>query len=222
MKPSKFLSSLAIATTLICSPCAASDYIFSDFGAYIVDPTSGTGLLPSGSLILFGYVNPLTFNFGSTQNDFASINSAFVRMGSAFSTSANLNIGNPIFTQTVSGFTAPVGFDGTQMYIWVFNQATANASASWAILTNPTWLLNNSAFQPVTVDLSDAGTVVAGNLVTGFARGSIINPGTHVPASPGGFDVAVTVPEPSTYFLGLVGGTALLGALRLHRARSVT
>ncbi len=30
------------------------------------------------------------------------------------------------------------------------------------------------------------------------------------------------VPEPSTYFLGMVGGVALLGAMRLRRTRAVT
>jgi hypothetical protein len=222
MKLKISVAAMAVALATICSPCSAQvTYDFTDFGAFIVDPSSGTGLLPTGSLVELGYFNPLTFNFGATQNDFASISAAFQFIGGVLTIPGNPTLGTPIFAGSSSPFIAPAGFDGTQLYLWIFNQPTANASASWTIVTNSTWLLNNaSTLSPVSIDLSDIGTVVAGSALNGFARGSIINPSTH--GSPGGFDVAVGVPEPSTYFLGMVGGFALLGAMRLRRARAVS
>jgi len=77
-------------------------------------------------------------------------------------------------------------------------------------LTNSTWTAPPAGANQTFIDPTINGTVPAGAL-------GILTP------NGGGFDITLQIapiPEPSTYFLGLVGGTALLGALRLRRARA--
>jgi hypothetical protein len=105
--------------------------------------------------------------------------------------------------------TAPANNPTSQLFIWMFNANNPALATQWAITTNSAWTLPSGSGS-IGIDPTIDGTVPNGALGLVVPNGS----GNDI------FLGIVVIPEPSTYFLGLVGGTAMLGALRLRRTRS--
>ncbi len=143
-------------------------------------------------------------------------NTTFAQLSAAFTLYGTTVIGDAGSGNTPGQFFASAGptlpgVAGDHLYIWMFNSNVPANATQWAIITNNSanWTRPVSGLTLTSIDASDAGTFVPAG-----ALGSI--PG----GSGGDVLLGIVIPEPSTYFLGLVGGTALVGGLRLRRLRA--
>lgn len=165
---------------------------------------NGVTLDPTGSVVLLGHFDS-SFTF--------SLTDTFSLLMSHFTTYATAHIGDGGAPDGQFASTAllpnSVGVAGEQMFIWVFNLT----NTQWTILTSnaANWTRPPDASNTV-IDTSETSVFipagVVGSIVGGNLSGGNVNLGVGA------------IPEPSTYFLGLVGGTALLGVLRRRRVRA--
>jgi hypothetical protein len=186
----------------------------------VINIATGTPV-PIGDTVWLGY-------FPTNDPSFFLNNQTFGQLSASFTFLASIQFGqdasgvpggggivpSPAGTYfgTVFGSvpTAPANNPSSQLFIWMFNANNPALATQWAITTNSAWLLPSGSGN-IGIDPTINGTVPVGAL------------GLITPNASGGFDVTLQIapiPEPSTYFLGLVGGTAMLGALRLRRAHS--
>ncbi len=198
------LAALCIAASLVGVQKSNAEQV--DFGAIAsFIRLNNNVILPSGNMVMLGSF-PTGFDF-TVNTTFAQLSAAFTLYGTTVIGDAGSGNTPGQFFST-AGPTLP-GVQGDHLYIWMFNSNVPANATQWAIVTNnaANWTRPVSGLNSTSIDVSDAGTFVPAG-----ALGSI-NGAT--------FDVILgIVPEPSTYFLGLVGGTVLVGGLRLRRLRA--
>ena len=161
-------------------------------GRQFVDST-GT-LLPDGNAVRVGFFNDVSANIHIISgNDFNSINALFrplaegaagagtVTTGSLATRTQGTSSGR--LTYVIDGVTQSYLPAGTQLYVWVFNNANPAAATQWAIFTNnddsPWVAAVDNPDVPGSGDLSlpiqnsiidDADDVLKGSLSAGQVR----------------------------------------------------
>ncbi len=204
----KFLLPIVVALSIFANAPASKAQNFQvDWGSignnFLLN--SSLTFVPDGSTVLLGHFDS-SFTF--------SLTDTLPLLMSHFSTYATSSIGSGgavgtgQFTQT-SFLPNSTGVAGEQMYIWVFNLT----NTQWTILTSTAadWMRPANDSNTV-IDTAELSVVIPPGVIGSFVAG----PGTPVNLGIG------PVPEPSTYFLGLLGGVGLLGAMRLRRASAAS
>lgn len=182
---------------------------------------SGGAAVPAGSIAYVGQF-PAGFNFttntslNSLLTNFTILDQVFVGQDEA----GGGNVGAGAFYGTISG--NPIGGTnglsgspasavvGQPLFVWVFNAATAASATQWGIVSNSAWTFTSGAVATNFLDISDNGTFVPAG-----ALGSLVfNAGDGVNEL---FLGNSTIPEPSTYVLGLAGLATLVAFRRRNR-----
>ena len=107
--------------------------------------------------------------------------------------------------------TLALNIAGQQIYYWDFNSPTLAGATQQGIFTAPgnaRWVFpSDAAIPPTTItDLSDVPNTAAGIVVGSFGVGTA----NGVPE----YNLAVVVPEPSTFAMLLIGAATLVGVAR--------
>ena len=212
---------ILLLITLLAAPAAISQANEVDYftSSGVINIATGTPV-PVGNTVWMGYFPTNNPSFFLTNQTFSSLLANFTFLSSIqFGQDASAVPGGGSIVPSPPGTyfgtvfgsvpTAPANNPTSQLFIWMFNANNPALATQWAITTNSTWTLPSGS-GIIGIDPTVNGTVPLGAL------------GLITPNVGGGFDVTlqIAIPEPSTYFLGLVGGTAMLGALRLRRARA--
>jgi hypothetical protein len=204
----RILLPLVAALAVFLAPTAKAQYQvdWASLGNQILLNDNST-FDPDGSTILLGHFDS-SFTF--------SLTDTFALLMSHFTTYASTTIGSGGAPPGGGQFNATnllpnsTGVAGDQMFIWVFNLT----NTQWTILTSnaANWTRPPDASNTV-IDTSETSVFVPNGVIGSIVGGNLSGGNINLGVAP--------IPEPSTYLLGLVGGGALLGALRLRRARSV-
>ena len=207
------VAAIGVVSVTECSYASTVDY--TALGNYLLSTTYTTSpsttatRLPAGFSVELGTFTS-GFNFTANTNSYTGTNSGFTLYNTTTIGSGGAPVGEfAATTGNLDGFNAT----GTQLYIWVFNNATPANATAWAIVTNTTWTVpalgTNGNAQ---IDTSDANTFVP----TG-AKGALVAD----TSAPSGLNQSIrlsAVPEPSSYALGLLGCLGLLAVAKRRMA----
>jgi len=199
----KFAVILA-ATLLAAGTSHAMSVSWSAANTRFVTLQGGALGVPQGDLIELGIANVSGIQAATSgtaaQAAFTTWSAGFVGDGVGLD-------GTFAESTTAPGLT----FLGQQLYIIVFNAATAASASQVGVFTNPAWIAPATDSAPALVlDIGDAGTVAT--------RGALSSGTVTSPAALAGSDAAslAIVPEPSSIALVVTG---LLGLVTLARSR---
>ncbi len=227
----KYLSILFLAAAL-AAPAGAAEITWSAGADNGLSLANGTDL-NQGSLIRLGTFYDSGTSLQLTDSQISALASNPTQLNTYFKQAASGLIGadfgvNGHFNIQSSVNTSALNIAGAQMYLWVFNASTLTTATQQGIFY---WSISNTTAIPdgasspglrwsfptddviagsTMIDLTDltigTGTLASGAriVVGGFGTGT-----SDTTTAPN-FNLAVIVPEPSTAFLGLVGGMALL------------
>ena len=188
---------------------SASTVEYSALGNYLLttayNATASTNAtrLPTGLSVELGTF-PAGFNFSLNRTSYTGTNAGFTLFNT---TTVGNNTGNPAvvgeFDKTTGNLDS-LAAGGSQLYIWVFDNAVPASSTAWAIVTNPTWVTPQTGATFLSIDTSDTGTIIAAG-----ALGAIVTD-TTAPLTGTNFSIRLSaVPEPSTYVLSTIGGIGM-------------
>ena len=207
------LSLTALAGLFLATP-GRSASVTANLYTNGVGTATGTPLAV-GSLVRVGTFTAASPWIVANQYDFAALNTNFVEFGT-FSIGAGYGVAGHAVA-TVSGDTslfAGAGgtLEGDNIYLWVFNAASAGTATQHGIFTatNGAWRFPVQTDIPNTTTFNLRDALFSGGMVVGgFGTGSSATP----PNAPL-FNLAPTVPEPGAG-LGLLLASA--GFLRRRR-----